>query len=140
MKSDSLVLAQGVFQFSVARKLFIYNKLVGERGFEPPTPWSRNGIRESCCMFFNLLEWCFDRLSPARSPHSGVNVSPRMEVPDQGFGLVFIDKMLRVCQRSSDMLDFGTVATYVRHSGNHLITQTCRRVDFILRSAWEGAL
>ena len=44
---------------------------------------------------FNLLQWCFDRLSPARSPHSGVNVSPRMAVPDQGFtwaGLPNVDQ------------------------------------------------
>jgi hypothetical protein len=34
---------------------------------------------------FNLLQWCFDRLSPARSSQSGVNVSPRMAVLDQGF-------------------------------------------------------
>ena len=34
---------------------------------------------------FNPLQWCFNRLIPARSPHSEVNVSPRMEVPDQGF-------------------------------------------------------
>jgi hypothetical protein len=34
---------------------------------------------------FNLLQWCFDRLSPARSPHFGVNVSPRMAVPDHRF-------------------------------------------------------
>jgi hypothetical protein len=34
---------------------------------------------------FNLLQWCFDRLSPARLPHFGVNVSLRMAVPDQGF-------------------------------------------------------
>jgi hypothetical protein len=34
---------------------------------------------------FNLLQWCFDHLSPVQAPHSGVNVSPRMAVPDQGF-------------------------------------------------------
>ena len=31
---------------------------------------------------FNLVEWCFDRLSPAQSPHFAVNVSPRMAAPD----------------------------------------------------------
>ena len=60
-------------------------RLVGERGFEPPTPWSRNRDSGVVLNVFNLLRWCFDRLSPARSPHSGVNVSPRMAVPDQGF-------------------------------------------------------
>ena len=34
---------------------------------------------------FNLLQWCFNRLIPTQSPHSGVNVSPEMAVPDQGF-------------------------------------------------------
>jgi hypothetical protein len=34
---------------------------------------------------FNLLRWCFNRLIPTQSPHSGVNVSPEMAVPDQGF-------------------------------------------------------
>jgi hypothetical protein len=34
---------------------------------------------------FNLLQWCFNRLISTQSPHSGVNVSPRMAVPDQGF-------------------------------------------------------
>jgi len=33
---------------------------------------------------FNLLQWCFNRLIPTQSPHSGVNVSPRMEVPTRG--------------------------------------------------------
>jgi hypothetical protein len=32
---------------------------------------------------FNLLQW-FNRPISAQSPHSGMNVSPRMEVPDQG--------------------------------------------------------
>jgi hypothetical protein len=34
---------------------------------------------------FNLLQWCFNRLIPAQTPHSGVNVSPRMAAPNQGF-------------------------------------------------------
>jgi hypothetical protein len=34
---------------------------------------------------FNLLRWCFNRLIPTQSLHSGVNVSPEMAVPDQGF-------------------------------------------------------
>ena len=34
---------------------------------------------------FNLLQWCLNRLIPTQSPHSGVNVSPEMAVPDQGF-------------------------------------------------------
>src|SRR5882762_4453888 len=55
--------------------------MVGERGFEPPTPWSRKRDSGVVLNVFNLLQWCFDRLSPARSPHSGVNVSPRMAAP-----------------------------------------------------------
>jgi hypothetical protein len=30
-------------------------------------------------------EWCFNHLIPPRSPHSGVNVSPRRALPHQGF-------------------------------------------------------
>src|SRR5215469_5541903 len=59
--------------------------MVGERGFEPPTPWSRKRNSGVVLNVFNLLQWCFNRLIPAQSPHSGVNVSPRMEVPRQGF-------------------------------------------------------
>jgi hypothetical protein len=60
-------------------------KLVGERGFEPPTPWSR--IRDSGVVLnvFNLLQWCFNRLIPIQSRHSGMNVSPRMAVPTQDY-------------------------------------------------------
>jgi len=55
--------------------------MVGERGFEPPTPWSR--IRDSGVVLnvFNLLQCCFNRLILVRSRHSGANVSPRMAVP-----------------------------------------------------------
>jgi hypothetical protein len=51
-------------------------KLVGERGFEPPTPWSR--IRDSGVVLnvFNLLQWCFNHLIPTRPRHSGTNVRP----------------------------------------------------------------
>src|SRR5258708_7083008 len=55
--------------------------VIGERGFEPPTPWSRKRDSGVVLNVFNLLQWCFDHLSPAESPHSGTNVSPRMAVP-----------------------------------------------------------
>jgi hypothetical protein len=45
--------------------------MVGERGFEPPTPWSRKQDSGVVLNVFNLLQWCFNRLIPARSPHSG---------------------------------------------------------------------
>src|SRR5258705_42301 len=60
--------------------------VIGERGFEPPTPWSRKRDSGVVLNVFNLLQWCFDRLSPVQSPQSGVNVSPRMAVLHQGFG------------------------------------------------------
>ncbi len=56
-------------------------RLVGERGFEPPTPWSRTWDWRVVLNDFNLLQWCFNRLIPAQSRHSGMNVSPRMAVP-----------------------------------------------------------
>jgi len=68
-----------------ANTMICFRMLVGERGFEPPTPWSRKRDSGVVLNVFNLLQWCFDRLSPARSLHSGVNVSPRMAVPDHGF-------------------------------------------------------
>ena|SRR5579862_1915638 len=58
--------------------------MVGERGFEPPTPWSRKRDSGVVLNVFNLIQWCFDPLSPIQSSHSGVNVSPRMAAPDQG--------------------------------------------------------
>jgi|ERR1700732_4567092 hypothetical protein len=64
--------------------------MVGERGFEPPTPWSR--IRDSGVVLnvFNLLQWCFDRLILPRSCHSGANVSPRMAVPPGPAAKLFV--------------------------------------------------
>src|SRR5215470_6896546 len=42
------------------------------------------GMQESRAMLSNLLKWCFNRPIPARSPHSGANVNPRMGIQDQG--------------------------------------------------------
>jgi len=56
-------------------------ELVGERGFEPPTPWSRTWGDRANFVATQLFEWCFNRLILARSRHSGMNVSPRMAVP-----------------------------------------------------------
>jgi len=58
-----------------------------ERGSKPRSPSSRNRDSGVVLNVFNLLQWCFDRLIPARSRHSGMNVSPRMAVP---FGLAAI--------------------------------------------------
>jgi hypothetical protein len=41
--------------------------LVGERGFEPPTPWSRNKENKPRCWFFNPCEWCFNRVNSCNS-------------------------------------------------------------------------
>src|SRR5262249_42164271 len=48
-------------------------------------PSPEKGMQESRAMLSNLLKWCFNRPIPARSPHSGANVNPRMGVQDQGF-------------------------------------------------------
>ena len=45
----------------------------------PPGP--EKGIKVVVVNVFNLLQWCFNRLIPAPSLHSRVNVSPRMAVP-----------------------------------------------------------
>ncbi len=50
--------------------------LVGERGFEPPTPWSRTWGRGADFVNIQSFEWCFDRLSLARSRQFGRNVNP----------------------------------------------------------------
>ena len=60
----------------------IYLKgLVGERGFEPPTPWSRTWGKETNFVAIQSFEWCFNRLILAQSRHFEMNVSPRMAVP-----------------------------------------------------------
>src|SRR6266403_5123867 len=57
-------------------KLLIHKKLVGERGFEPPTPWSRTWGRGADFVNIQSFEWCFDRLSLARSRQFWRNVNP----------------------------------------------------------------
>src|SRR6266403_1038645 len=49
------------------------------------SPWREKRYSGVVPNVFNLLQWCFNRLILAQSPHSRVNVSPRMEVPSQGF-------------------------------------------------------
>lgn len=39
-------------------------------------PWSRKWNSGVVLNAFNLLQWCFNRTIPAKSPHSGVSVSP----------------------------------------------------------------
>src|SRR6266446_9337244 len=55
--------------------------MVGEGGFEPPTPWSRTWGDRADFVATQSFEWCFNRLILARSRHSGMNVSPPMAVP-----------------------------------------------------------
>jgi hypothetical protein len=43
--TDPLVAAKRCLAFFVRCKLLDPNELVGERGFEPPTPWSRTKMR-----------------------------------------------------------------------------------------------
>src|SRR3984893_632394 len=51
-------------------------RLVGERGFEPPTPWSRTWGRGADFVSIQSFEWCFNRLSLAESRQFGRNVDP----------------------------------------------------------------
>src|SRR6266849_8897558 len=51
-------------------------KLVGERGFEPPTPWYRTWGQGADFVNIQSLEWCFNRLSLAESRQFGRNVNP----------------------------------------------------------------
>src|SRR2546427_2729462 len=74
--SDPWELDQGFFQFFIARKLLTHKKLVGERGFEPPTPWSRTWGQGADFVNIQSFEWCFDRLILARSRQFGRNVNP----------------------------------------------------------------
>ncbi len=60
--------------------------MVGERGFEPPTPWSRIQGAGTNFVATQSFERCFNRLILAQSCHSGVNVSPRMAVPTRLLG------------------------------------------------------
>src|ERR1700693_6032624 len=53
-----------------------FNKLVGERGFEPPTPWSRTWGHGAGFVVIQSFEWCFNRLSLTRSRQFGRNVNP----------------------------------------------------------------
>jgi hypothetical protein len=73
---------------------------------------------------FNLMQWCFDRVIPVQSPHSGVNVSPRMEVPDQGFSSLTMipwhstrDSSLSSCRPRMRTLHRGLVGSVTRHVG-----------------------
>jgi hypothetical protein len=50
--------------------------MVGERGFEPPTPWSRTWGRGADCVRIQSFEWCFNRLSLAESRQFWRNVNP----------------------------------------------------------------
>jgi len=48
------------------------------RDLPPPTLWRSKRDWVVVLNVFNLLQWCFNRLIPAQSPHFGANVSPRM--------------------------------------------------------------
>src|SRR6266478_2699516 len=51
-------------------------RLVGERGFEPPTPWSRTWGHGADFVVIQSFEWCFNRLSLAESRQFWRNVNP----------------------------------------------------------------
>jgi hypothetical protein len=50
--------------------------LVGERGFEPPTPWSRTWGPGANFVATQSFEWCFNRLILSGSRQFGRNVNP----------------------------------------------------------------
>src|SRR5438552_18391629 len=60
----------------VACNYLILKNLVGERGFEPPTPWSRTWGRGADFVNIQSFEWCFNRLSLTGSRQFGSNVNP----------------------------------------------------------------
>jgi hypothetical protein len=51
-------------------------RMVGARGFEPPTPWSRNGsgcsnlliLLVRCCVVVHRFSWYLGRLDPRLDP------------------------------------------------------------------------
>ena len=58
----------------------VQNELVGERGFEPPTPWSRNSWEALSLLLTAILEGAPTvqaLLIFARFAHSAMNWSPR---------------------------------------------------------------
>ena len=56
--------------------LMIRNEMVGERGFEPPTPWSRTWVPGANFVATQSFEWCFNRLILAQSRQFWRNVNP----------------------------------------------------------------
>ena len=50
--------------------------MVGERGFEPPIPWSRTWGRGADFVNIQSFEWCFNRLILAQSRQFWRNVNP----------------------------------------------------------------
>jgi hypothetical protein len=58
--------------------------MVGERGFEPPTPWSRTRVPGANFVITQSFEWCFNRPILAQSCHSWRNVNPRIATLREG--------------------------------------------------------
>jgi heme/copper-type cytochrome/quinol oxidase subunit 2 len=54
-------------------------RLVGERGFEPPTPWSRTWGEETKFVAIQSFEWCFNRLILAQLRQFWRNVNPQLQ-------------------------------------------------------------
>lgn len=75
-ETEPLALCQGFSSDFISRNCLIFNKMVGERGFEPPTPWSRTWGQGADVVNIQSFEWCFNRLSLARSRQFGRNVNP----------------------------------------------------------------
>jgi hypothetical protein len=66
----------------LSRKSFTMceKRMVGERGFEPPTPWSRTNNRCTkllfrlglFCVFYRLFAWCPGTIGPKLDPNAWV--------------------------------------------------------------------
>ena len=59
-------------------------RLVGERGFEPPTPWSRTRVAGTNFVATQSFEWCFNRLILAQSRQFWRNVNPELQTSTIG--------------------------------------------------------
>ncbi len=55
--------------------------MLGERGLEPPTPWSRTWGYRANFVATQSFKWCFNRLILAQSRQFWPNVNPRIATP-----------------------------------------------------------
>jgi hypothetical protein len=58
--------------------------MVGDRGFEPPAPWSRTWGKEPNFVAIQPFEWCFNRLILAQLRQFWRNVNPELQTSTIG--------------------------------------------------------